>query len=140
MRGSTPGRRGRCWSRAGSGTPSAPKSTRASAGDSGSCTGEEVEYSGEYLEIDRPHRLVSSLFVEKCGQWDDRVIVELAPVADQTLLVLTHELSLPNPAQRSRVQRGWARVMDGLAVTLATRAAAACRPSEAPGCARPLFL
>ena len=99
--------------------------------------GEEVEHSGEYLEIDRPQRLVFSLFVERCGQWDDRVIVELAPVADQTLLVLTHELSLPNPAQRSRVQRGWARVMDGLAVTLATRGATACRLSEAPGCARP---
>ena len=76
---------------------------------------EEVEYSGEFLEIDRPHRLVFSLFVERYAQWDDRVIVELAPVAGQSLLVLTHELSLPNPAQRSRVQRGWARVLDGLA-------------------------
>ena len=82
--------------------------------------GEEVEYSGEYLEIDRPHRLVFSLFVERYAQWDDRVIVELAPVAGQSLLVLTHELSLPSPAQRSRVLRGWTRVMDGLAVTLAT--------------------
>jgi uncharacterized protein YndB with AHSA1/START domain len=77
--------------------------------------GQAVEYSGEYLEMDRPHRLVFSLFVEKYAQWDDRVIVELAPVAGQSLLVLTHELSLPNPAQRSRVQRGWARVLDGLA-------------------------
>jgi uncharacterized protein YndB with AHSA1/START domain len=75
----------------------------------------EVEYSGEYLEIDRPQRLVFSLFVEKYAQWDDRVIVELAPVAGQSLLVLTHELSLPNPVQRSRVQRGWARILDGLA-------------------------
>jgi uncharacterized protein YndB with AHSA1/START domain len=81
--------------------------------------GETVEYSGEYLEIDRPHRLVFSLFVEKYAQWDDRVIVELAPVAGQSLLVLTHELSLPNPAQRSRVQRGWARVLDGLAALCA---------------------
>jgi uncharacterized protein YndB with AHSA1/START domain len=76
---------------------------------------EAVEYSGEYLEIVRPQRLVFSLFVEKYAQWDDRVIVELAPIAGQSLLVLTHELSLPNPLQRSRVQRGWARVLDGLA-------------------------
>jgi uncharacterized protein YndB with AHSA1/START domain len=79
----------------------------------------QVEYSGEYLEIDRPQRLVFSLFVEKYAQWDDRVIVELAPVAGQSLLLLTHELSLPNPVQRSRVQRGWARVLDGLAAVSA---------------------
>ena len=79
----------------------------------------QVEYSGEYLEIDRPHRLVFSLFVEKYAQWDDRVIVELAPLAGQSLLVLTHELSLPNPLQRSRVQRGWARALEGLAALCA---------------------
>lgn len=77
--------------------------------------GEELEYAGEFLEIERPQRLVFSLFVEKFAQWDDRVIVELAPVAGQSLIVLTHELSLPNPAQRVRVRRGWARVLDGLA-------------------------
>jgi uncharacterized protein YndB with AHSA1/START domain len=80
--------------------------------------GEDVEYSGQYLEIDRPHRLVFSLFVEKYALRDDRVIVELAPVAGQSLLVLTHELSLPNPAERSRIQREWARVLDRLAALL----------------------
>ena len=76
--------------------------------------GEDVEYSGEYLEIDRPHRLVLSLFVEKYAQRDDRVIVELAPLANQSLLVLTHELSLPDPAERSRIQREWVTVLDRL--------------------------
>jgi len=77
--------------------------------------GEHVEYSGEYLEIDRPYRLVFSLFIEKYAQRDDRVIVELAPVAKQSLLVLTHELSLPDPEERSRIQREWAIVLDRLA-------------------------
>lgn len=76
--------------------------------------GEDVEYSGEYLEIDRPQRLVFSLFVERYGQQDDRVIVEVAPVAEQSLLVLTHELSLPDPGERSRVQEEWATILDGL--------------------------
>jgi len=76
--------------------------------------GQDIEYSGEYLEIDRPHRLVFSLFVEKYAQRDDRVIVELAPLAERSLLVLTHELSLPNPAERFRIQRGWAIVLDRL--------------------------
>jgi uncharacterized protein YndB with AHSA1/START domain len=78
------------------------------------CNGEDVEYLGEYLEIDRPHRLVFSLFVEKYAQHDDRVIVELAPVANQSLLVLTHELSLPDPVGRSRVQREWRIALDRL--------------------------
>jgi uncharacterized protein YndB with AHSA1/START domain len=80
--------------------------------------GEVVEYCGEYFEIDRPHRLVFSLFVEKYAQRDDRVTVEIAPVAEQSLLVLTHEFSLPNPAERSRIQRAWAGVLDRLAALL----------------------
>jgi len=73
---------------------------------------EDVEYCGEYCDIDRPHRLVFSLFVEKYAQRDDRVTVELAPVAERTLIVLTHEFSLRNAAERSRIQHGWVRVLD----------------------------
>jgi uncharacterized protein YndB with AHSA1/START domain len=79
---------------------------------------EDVEYSGQYLEIDRPHRLVFSLFVEKYAHLDDRVIVELAPVAGRSLLVLTHELSLPDPMERFRIRREWARVLERLAALL----------------------
>ena len=78
------------------------------------CDGEDVVYAGEYLEIDRPHRLVFSLCVEKYDQRDDRVIVEFAPVEEQSLIVLTHEFSLRDPAERTRIQRGWARVLDVL--------------------------
>jgi uncharacterized protein YndB with AHSA1/START domain len=76
--------------------------------------GEQVEYSGEYLEIERPYRLVFSLFVEKYAQRDDRVIVEIAPLAQHSLLVLTHEMSLSNQAERSRIQREWALSLDAL--------------------------
>ena len=88
-----------------------------------------VEYAGECLEIQRPYRLVFSLFVDKYAQRDDRVIVELAPVAARSLLVLTHELSLPNPAQRSRIQRGWALVLD--------RLGALCTAGAVPGALAP---
>ena len=93
--------------------------------------GEDVEFWGEYLEIDRPHRLVFSLFVEKYAQRDDRVIVELAPVAHQSLLVLTHELSLPDPAERSRIQGGWAAVLDRLAALCAATSVSATAGSSA---------
>lgn len=88
------------------------------------CDGEELEYSGQYLEINRPNRLVFSLFVEKYAQHDDRVIVELAAVAKQSLLVLTHELSLADPAERARIQRGWTAVLDRLAALCIEGAAA----------------
>jgi uncharacterized protein YndB with AHSA1/START domain len=92
------------------------------------CDGGPVDYAGEYLEIDRPHRLVFSLFVEKYGQWDDRVTVELAAVAQQSLLVLTHELSLPNPVERWRIQRDWTIVLDGLSAACMQRASGAPAP------------
>jgi hypothetical protein len=46
------------------------------------------------------------------------VILELAPLAGRSLLVLTHELSLPNPGQRSRIQRGWSKALDRLETLL----------------------
>jgi uncharacterized protein YndB with AHSA1/START domain len=73
-----------------------------------------VEYCGQYLEIERPQRLVLSLFVERYAQRDDRVIVELAPLAQRSLLVLTHEFSLPDPLHRSRLQRSWALALERL--------------------------
>jgi uncharacterized protein YndB with AHSA1/START domain len=76
--------------------------------------GEQVEYSGEYLEVDRPHRLAFTLFIEKYAQRDDRVIVEFAPIGQRSLVVLIHEFSLRDPAERSRIQRGWARALDRL--------------------------
>jgi uncharacterized protein YndB with AHSA1/START domain len=91
-----------------------------------------VEYSGKYLEIDRPHLLVFSLFVEKYAQLDDRVTVEFASVGEQALLVLTHELSLPNAADRFRIQREWMLVLDGLAALCARGTVS----GAAPPCAR----
>src|SRR5215472_7025805 len=98
--------------------------------------GEDVEYSGNYLEIDRPYRLVFSLFVEKYAQRDDRVIVEFAPVEGQSLIVLTHEFSLRNPAERSRIQCGWTRALDGL-VALCSEGSASHAVARAQGASAP---
>jgi uncharacterized protein YndB with AHSA1/START domain len=78
--------------------------------------GGTIEYWGEYLEIDRPYRLVFSLYVERHAQRDDRVIVELARVGEESLLVLTHEHSLPTQAESARIHGGWTRALDRVAV------------------------
>jgi uncharacterized protein YndB with AHSA1/START domain len=97
--------------------------------------GEDVEHTGEYIEIDRPHRLVFSLFVQKYAQADDRVMIELAPYERGSLLVLTHELSLHNASERSRIESGWTATLDALAVVLSElvqRAPVGSFEAEAP--------
>lgn len=79
--------------------------------------GGNSEYSGEYLEIERPYRLVFSLFVERHAQWDDRVVVEFAPLEGKSLVVLTHEYSSPSQVERARIQSGWVTVLDRLAAS-----------------------
>jgi uncharacterized protein YndB with AHSA1/START domain len=100
--------------------------------------GEDVEYSGNYLEIERPDRLVFSLFVEKYAQRDDRVIVEFAPLEGQSLIVLTHEFSLRNPAARSRIQCGWTKALDLLVVLCSEGSASHAVPSYDGGLRRAL--
>ena len=90
--------------------------------------GGTVEYWGEYLEIDRPYRLAFSLFVEKHGQRDDRVVVEIAPVGGESLLVMTHEHSLPSQAESARIQGAWTTVLDGLAASCSESASRGPRP------------
>ena len=96
-----------------------------------------IEYCGEYLEIDRPYRLAFSLSVEKFAQLDDRVVLELASVAGESLLVLTHEHSLPTHAERHRIQGAWETVLDELAAWCVGSAARMTLPQlKAPVFAR----
>jgi len=78
--------------------------------------GEDVEHTGQYLEIDRPRRLVFTLAVPKYAQDVDRVIVEIIPVGGGCELTLTHEAVHPDYA--SRTESGWAGILDRLAETL----------------------
>src|SRR6185503_710871 len=43
--------------------------------------GEDVEHSGEYLEMHRPRRLVFSICVPKYSKNVDRVTIEITPLA-----------------------------------------------------------
>src|SRR5581483_9097045 len=54
--------------------------------------GEDVEHTGEYLEIDRPRRLVFTFGVPKYAKHFDRVTVEIKPHGEACELHLTHEM------------------------------------------------
>lgn len=77
--------------------------------------GTEVERTGEYLSIDRPHLLAFSLSDSTRAAMSDRVIIELAPLGLGSLMVLTHEMGLERYEERHRVESEWRRRLSLLA-------------------------
>ncbi|MFY9609140.1 MAG: SRPBCC domain-containing protein [Blastocatellia bacterium] len=77
---------------------------------------QEIEGIGEYLEIDRPRRLVFSFAIPHFGPHVDRIVVEIALDGDGCVLTLTHEL-LP-PEYHSATEHGWRKMFDVLAEVL----------------------
>jgi uncharacterized protein YndB with AHSA1/START domain len=81
--------------------------------------GEDVEHTGEYLEIDRPRRLVFTFGVPKYAPWFDRVEVDVTPVEGGGCeLTLTHTM-VPQAAEwADGAAEGWAGILRGLAAAL----------------------
>ena len=79
--------------------------------------GEDVVHAGTYIAIDRPRRLVFTLNVPKYAQRSDRVTIEIAAVANGCELKLTHEMA-SLPVEKNNIERGWAEILDNVAVTL----------------------
>jgi len=77
--------------------------------------GVDAEHFGEYLEIDRPRRLVFSFAVPNYPT--TRVIVEITAQGSGCELTLTHEGVLPEFA--SRTEAGWGMILEGLSRALA---------------------
>jgi len=67
---------------------------------------------GEYLEIDRPRRLVFD-FWTSFSEERTRVTIAIAPDGDGSLLTLTHEGVWADYAERTR--QGWTMILEGLA-------------------------
>jgi len=96
--------------------------------------GQDVEHTGEYLEIDRPRRLAFTFGVPKYSSEFARVTVEIAAQGHSCELTLTQENTKPEWVSRST--DGWTQIVQGLAASLGDRAAAAnLKPGEftAPG-------
>jgi uncharacterized protein YndB with AHSA1/START domain len=80
--------------------------------------GEDVEHTGEYLEIDRPRRLVFTFGVPKYSPVMTRVTIDIAPTATGCDLTLTHDGVLPEWA--SQTKEGWGKILEQLARTTAS--------------------
>ena len=73
----------------------------------------DVEHVGEYVEIDRPRRLVFTFAVPKYSPVFTRVTIEIKPLDKGCDLTLTHEGVLSEWADKTR--EGWSGILDGLA-------------------------
>ena len=73
-----------------------------------------VDYTalGEYLEIDRPRRLVFTFAMPQFSPHSDRVVVEIAPEGMGCLLTLMPELMPPD--YHSATEEGWGKMFDNL--------------------------
>jgi uncharacterized protein YndB with AHSA1/START domain len=75
--------------------------------------GEEIEHTGEYIEIARPRRLVFTFSVPKFSSESTRVTLDLVPLEKGCELTLTHDGVYADYA--SRTAQGWTGILDGLA-------------------------
>jgi len=78
--------------------------------------GQDVEHTGEYLEIDRPRRLVFTLKVPLYSEEADRITVEIEPADGGSELTLVHETS---PEWADQAGDGWKMILDSQASVLA---------------------
>jgi uncharacterized protein YndB with AHSA1/START domain len=80
--------------------------------------GEDVEHIGEYLQIDRPRRLVFNFSVPKYSTAVTRVTIDFVPDGAGCELALRHEGVLPEWLEPTR--SGWTGILGKLANSLPT--------------------
>jgi len=76
--------------------------------------GEDVEHRGEYLEIERPRRLVFTLNVERYAQEIDQVVIEIIPLDTGCELTLTHGMSPSWADRKGQIELGWSGIFQVL--------------------------
>lgn len=80
--------------------------------------GTEVDHVGEYLEIDRPRRLVFTWGTRDTLPDTSRVVVDITPVDGGCELTLTHEMAPGWAAYVDRAAGAWRKMLDTLASAL----------------------
>lgn len=83
----------------------------------------EYEHWGEYVEIERPKRLVFTWFSANTGGGETLVTIEFegrrsGTTGARTELTLTHE-QLPNHQAAAQHEAGWSNILDALGAYLA---------------------
>lgn len=78
--------------------------------------GEDIEHTGDYVEIVPPRRLVFDFGVPKYTTEKTRVTIGIAPAASGCELTLIHDGVWAD--YEARTTQGWNMILDGLSATL----------------------
>jgi uncharacterized protein YndB with AHSA1/START domain len=79
--------------------------------------GQEIDHVGEYLEIDRPRRLVFTWGVAGV-EGSSRVIIDIVPLENGCNLTLTHELHPDWADYADRTEDAWTKMINMLSAKL----------------------
>jgi len=79
--------------------------------------GNEIDHIGNYLEIDRPRRLVFTWGIAPDPP-ESRVVVEIVPLNSGCELTLVHEIDQKWADYADRTQEGWTKMLGVLNKTL----------------------
>lgn len=82
----------------------------------------DVLHTGEYLELDRPRRLVFTFAAPTDSPDVDRVTIEITPLPRGCELVLTHEMKPEHATYGELVLQGWTDILDVAAELLSDEA------------------
>lgn len=78
--------------------------------------GQDIEHTGEYLELDRPRKLAFSF--SAMGSEPDRVEITIAPADEGCEVTLRHAMRPEWAEYQERTEQGWATILRGLATAL----------------------
>ena len=81
--------------------------------------GVDAEHIGEYLEIDRPRRLVFTFHTERGSTQLSRVAIDIVPRGSGCELTLSHEMDAKWAEYKDRTQAGWTMILERLGRVLA---------------------
>ena len=76
--------------------------------------GKDIHHIGEYIEIDRPRRLVFTWAIDQENSPASRVVIEIAPIVDGCELTLTHEMASGWEDFVERSRMAWGKMLDRL--------------------------
>lgn len=80
--------------------------------------GEDVEHTGEYLELVRPTRLVFTWKVPKYSSDSSRIIIDIEPQGTGCLLKLSHEIPIEYREYLEGATNAWTTMLAEMANSL----------------------
>ena len=84
--------------------------------------GKEINHLGEYLTIERPHRLVFTWTTAESLPATSRVTIEILSLENQCELTLTHEIQPEWLDYAVRIEESWSKMLHVLEAALSEEA------------------